>query len=332
MKRSAVFFFAIALLLSACSKQPDSLPEFRTVKLSFNADMPVFSEADTRSSLSSVVRLSWEDGDSLRVFNYSRGKMMKGGLTADSSGKTSRFSGELSGEFAATDSLLFIHSKGIAAEYSDNGASFDFSEQICNRKTSQVPVFVVAKGCLANLQQSSVPLDFSFAMALIQVNLNTIPLVEGEDSLFYGAMVTGVNPVISFSSEGGKLIETVSAKFYPEEGLEEGLEEGPKDSLEHREILFFYADVDENNVPTTDVKPIKLPETASLTLFLTCPKQEKAERSVVVYVDGSSYIADFTAAEIKSGINYFTGNKSVFQANVGNEGEGGDISVDGGEE
>ena len=332
MKRSAVFFFAIALLLSACSKQPDSLPEFRTVKLSFNADMPVFSEEDTRSSLSSVVRLSWEDGDSLRVFNYSRGKMMKGGLTADSSGKTSRFSGELSGEFAATDSLLFIHSKGIAAEYSDNGASFDFSEQICNRKTSQVPVFVVAKGCLANLQQSSVPLDFSFAMALIQVNLNTIPLVEGEDSLFYGAMVTGVNPVISFSSEGGKLIETVSAKFYPEEGLEEGLEEGPKDSLEHREILFFYADVDENNVPTTDVKPIKLPETASLTLFLTCPKQEKAERSVVVYVDGSSYIADFTAAEIKSGINYFTGNKSVFQANVGNEGEGGDISVDGGEE
>ena len=332
MKRSAVFFFAIALLLSACSKQPDSLPEFRTVKLSFNADMPVFSEEDTRSSLSSVVRLSWEDGDSLRVFNYSRGKMMKGGLTADSSGKTSRFSGELSGELAATDSLLFIHSKGIAAEYSDNGASFDFSEQICNRKTSQVPVFVVAKGCLANLQQSSVPLDFSFAMALIQVNLNTIPLVEGEDSLFYGAMVTGVNPVISFSSEGGKLIETVSAKFYPEEGLEEGLEEGPKDSLEHREILFFYADVDENNVPTTDVKPIKLPETASLTLFLTCPKQEKAERSVVVYVDGSSYIADFTAAEIKSGINYFTGNKSVFQANVGNEGEGGDISVDGGEE
>ena len=332
MKRSAVFFFAIALLLSACSKQPDSLPEFRTVKLSFNADMPVFSEADTRSSLSSVVRLSWEAGDSLRVFNYSRGKMMKGGLTADSSGKTSRFSGELSGELAATDSLLFIHSKGIAAEYSDNGASFDFSEQIRNRKTSQVPVFVVAKGCLANLQQSSVPLDFSFAMALIQVNLNTIPLVEGEDSLFYGAMVTGVNPVISFSSEGGKLIETVSAKFYPEEGLEEGLEEGPKDSLEHREILFFYADVDENNVPTTDVKPIKLPETASLTLFLTCPKQEKAERSVVVYVDGSSYIADFTAAEIKSGINYFTGNKSVFQANVGNEGEGGDISVDGGEE
>ena len=332
MKRLTVFFFAIALLLSACSKQPDSLPEFRTVKLSFNADMPVFSEEDTRSSLSSVVRLSWEDGDSLRVFNYSRGKMMKGGLTADSSGKTSRFSGELSGEFAATDSLLFIHSKGIAAEYSDNGASFDFSEQIRNRKTSQVPVFVVAKGCLANLQQSSVPLDFSFAMALIQVNLNTIPLVEGEDSLFYGAMVTGVNPVISFSSEGGKLIETVSAKFYPEEGLEEGLEEGPKDSLEHREILFFYADVDENNVPTTDVKPIKLPETASLTLFLTCPKQEKAERSVVVYVDGSSYIADFTAAEIKSGINYFTGNKSVSQANVGNEGEGGDISVDGGEE
>ena len=258
--------------------------------------------------------------------------MMDGVLTADRSGKTSRFSGELSGEFADTDSLLFIHSKGIAAEYSDNGASFDFSEQIRNRKTSQVPVFVVAKDCLANLKQSSVPLDFSFAMALIQVNLNTIPLVEGEDSLFYGAMVTGVNPVISFSSEGGKLIETVSAKFYPEEGLEEGLEEGPKDSLEHREILFFYADVDENNVPTTDVKPIKLPETASLTLFLTCPKQEKAERSVVVYVDGSSYIADFTAAEIKSGINYFTGNKSVFQANVGNEGEGGDISVDGGEE
>ena len=329
MKRSAVFFFAIALLLSACSKQPDSLPEFRTVKLSFNADMPVFSEEDTRSSLSSVVRLSWEDGDSLRVFNYSRGKMMKGGLTADSSGKTSRFSGELSGELAATDSLLFIHSKGIAAEYSDNGASFDFSEQICNRKTSQVPVFVVAKGCLANLQQSSVPLDFSFAMALIQVNLNTIPLVEGEDSLFYGAMVTGVNPVISFSSEGGKLIETVSAKFYPEEGLEEGLEEGPKDSLEHREILFFSAYVDENNEPTTDVEPIKLPETASLTLFLTCPRQEKAERSVVVYVDGSSYIADFTAAEIKSGFNYFTSNMSVFQVNVG---EGGDISADGGEE
>ena len=320
MKRSTVFF-AIALLLSACSKQPDSLPEFRTVKLSFNADMPVFSEADTRSSLSPVIRLSWEAGDSLRVFSYSRGRMMTGGLTADRSGKTSRFSGELSGELAATDSLLFIHSKGIAAEYSDNGASFDFSEQICNRKTSQVPVFVVAKDCLANLKQSSVSLDFSFAMALIQVNLNTIPLLEEADSLFYGAMVTGVNPVISFSSEGGKLVETVSAKYYPEEG--------PKDSLEHREILFFYADVDENNVPTTDVKPIKLPETASLTLFLTCPKQEKAERSVVVYVDGSSYIADFTSAEIKSGFNYFTSNMSVFQVNVG---EGGDISVDGGEE
>ena len=325
MKRSAVFFFAIALLLSSCSKQPDSLPEFRTVKLSFNADMPVFSEADTRSSLSSVIRLSWEAGDNVRVFNYSRGKMMDGVLTADRPGKTSCFSGELSGEFSDTDSLLFIHSKGIAAEYSDNGASFDFSEQIRNRKTSQVPVFVVAKSCLANLKQSSVSLDFSFAMALIQVNLNTIPLVEGADSLFYGAMVTGVNPVISFSSEGGSLVETVSAKCYPEEGPEEG----PKDSLEHREILFFYADVDENNVPTTDVEPIKLPETASLTLFLTCPRQEKAERSVVVYVDGSSYIADFAAAEIKSGFNYFTSNMSVFQVNVG---EGGDISVDGGEE
>ena len=317
MKRSAVFFFAIALLLSSCSKQPDSLPEFRTVKLSFNADMPVFSEADTRSSLSSVIRLSWEAGDNVRVFNYSRGKMMDGVLTADRPGKTSCFSGELSGEFSDTDSLLFIHSKGIAAEYSDNGASFDFSEQIRNRKTSQVPVFVVAKSCLANLKQSSVSLDFSFAMALIQVNLNTIPLVEGADSLFYGAMVTGVNPVISFSSEGGSLVETVSAKCFPE------------DSLECREILFFYADVDENNVPTTDVEPIKLPETASLTLFLTCPKQEKAERSVVVYVDGSSYIADFAAAEIKSGFNYFTSNMSVFQVNVG---EGGDISVDGGEE
>ena len=315
MKRLTVFFFAIALLLSACSKQPDSLPEFRTVKLSFSADMPVFSEADTRSSLSSVVRLSWEAGDSLRVFNYSRGKMMKGGLTADSSGKTSRFSGELSGELAATDSLLFIHSKGIAAEYSDNGASFDFSEQICNRKTSQVPVFVVAKRCLADLVQSSVSLDFSFAMALIQVNLNTIPLVDGADSLFYGAMVTGVNPVISFSSEGGSLVETVSAKCYPE------------DSLEYNEIVFFSADVDENNEPTTDVEPIKLPETASLTLFLTCPKQEKAERSVVVYVDGSSYIADFTAAEIKSGFNYFTSNMSVFQDNDVTGDEGGDVSV-----
>ena len=315
MKRLTVFFFAIALLLSACSKQPDSLPEFRTVKLSFSADMPVFSEADTRSSLSSVVRLSWEAGDSLRVFNYSRGKMMKGGLTADSSGKTSRFSGELSGELAATDSLLFIHSKGIAAEYSDNGASFDFSEQICNRKTSQVPVFVVAKRCLADLVQSSVSLDFSFAMALIQVNLNTIPLVDGADSLFYGAMVTGVNPVISFSSEGGSLVETVSAKCYPE------------DSLEYNEIVFFSADVDENNEPTTDVEPIKLPETASLTLFLTCPKQEKAERSVVVYVDGSSYIADFTAAEIKSGFNYFTSNMSVFQYNDVTGDEGGDVSV-----
>lgn len=216
--------------------------------------MPVFSEADTRSSLSSVMRLSWEAGDNLRVFNYSRGKMMTGGLTADSSGKTSRFSGELSGELAATDSLL---------------------------------------------------------LALIQVNLNTIPLVEGADSLFYGAMVTGVNPVISFSSEGGKLIETVSAKCYPEEGLE------------FNEIVFFYAEVDENNVPTTDVEPIKLPETASLTLFLTCPRQEKAERSVVVYADGSSYIADFTAAEIRSGFNYFTGNKSVFQDN--------DVTVDGDE-
>lgn len=314
MKRSTVFF-AIALLLSACSKQPDSLPEFRTVKLSFNADMPVFSEADTRSSLSPVIRLSWEAGDSLRVFNYSRGKMMTGGLTADRSGKTSRFSGELSGELAATDSLLFIHSKGIAAEYSDNGASFDFSEQIRNRKTSQVPVFVVAKSCLTNLKQSSVSLDFSFAMALIQVNLNTIPLVEGADSLFYGAMVTGVNPVISFSSEGGSLVETVSAKCYPE------------DSLEYSEIVFFSAYVDENNEPTTDVEPIKLPETASLTLFLTCPKQEKAERSVVVIVDGSSYIADFTAAEIKSGVNYFTGNKSVFQYNDVTGDEGGDVSV-----
>ncbi|MCI6315360.1 MAG: hypothetical protein MR588_08345 [Bacteroidales bacterium] len=314
MKRSTVFF-AIALLLSSCSKQPDSLPEFRTVKLSFNADMPVFSEADTRSSLSSVIRLSWEAGDNVRVFNYSRGKMMDGVLTADRPGKTSCFSGELSGEFSDTDSLLFIHSKGIAAEYSDNGASFDFSEQIRNRKTSQVPVFVVAKSCLANLKQSSVSLDFSFAMALIQVNLNTIPLVEGADSLFYGAMVTGVNPVISFSSEGGSLVETVSAKCFPE------------DSLECREILFFYADVDENNVPTTDVEPIKLPETASLTLFLTCPKQEKAERSVVVYVDGSSYIADFTAAEIKSGVNYFTGNKSVFQYNDVTGDEGGDVSV-----
>ena len=315
MKRSTVLFFAIALLFSACSKQPDSLPEFRTVKLSFNADMPVFSEADTRSSLSSVIRLSWEAGDNVRVFNYSRGKMMDGVLTADRSGKTSRFSGELSGEFADTDSLLFIHSKGITAEYSDNGASFDFSEQICNRKTSQVPVFVVAKGCLADLVQTSVSLDFSFAMALIQVNLNTIPLVEGEDSLFYGAMVTGVNPVISFSSEGGSLVETVSAKCYPE------------DSLEYREILFFSAYVDENNEPTTDVEPIKLPETASLTLFLTCPRQEKAERSVVVIVDGSSYIADFTAAEIKSGVNYFTSNMSVFQDNDVNGDEGGDVSV-----
>ena len=313
MKRSAVFFFAIALLLSSCSKQPDSLPEFRTVKLSFNADMPVFSEADTRSSLSSVIRLSWEAGDNVRVFNYSRGKMMDGVLTADRPGKTSCFSGELSGEFADTDSLLFIHSKGIAAEYSDNGASFDFSEQIRNRKTSQVPVFVVAKDCLANLKQSSVPLDFSFAMALIQVNLNTIPLFEEEDSLFYGAMVTGVNPVISFSSDSGSLVETVSAKCYP------------KDSLESREILFFSADVDENKIPTTDVEPIKLPETASLTLFLTCPRQEKAERSVVVYVDDFSYIADFTAAEIKSGVNYFTGNKSVFQYNDVDGDEGGDV-------
>ena len=315
MKRSTVLFFVIALLLSACSKQPDSLPEFRTVKLSFNAYMPVFSEADTRSSLSSVIRLSWEAGDSLRVFNYSRGKMMKGGLTADSSGKTSRFSGELSGELAATDSLLFIHSKGIAAEYSDNGASFDFSEQICNRKTSQVPVFVVAKRCLSDLVQTSIPLDFSFAMALIQVNLNTIPLVDGADSLFYGAMVTGVNPVISFSSEGGSLVETVSAKCYP------------KDSLEYNEIVFFSAGVDENNEPTTDVEPIKLPETASLTLFLTCPRQEKAERSVVVYVDSYSYIADFTAAEIKSGFNYFTSNMSVFQANdeIVDGDEGGDV-------
>ena len=315
MKRSAVFFFAIALLLSSCSKQPDSLPEFRTVKLSFNADMPVFSEADTRSSLSSVIRLSWEAGDNVRVFNYSRGKMMDGVLTADRPGKTSCFSGELSGEFADTDSLLFIHSKGIAAEYSDNGASFDFSEQIRNRKTSQVPVFVVAKDCLANLKQSSVPLDFSFAMALIQVNLNTIPLFEEEDSLFYGAMVTGVNPVISFSSDSGSLVETVSAKCYP------------KDSLESREILFFSADVDENKIPTTDVEPIKLPETASLTLFLTCPKQEKAERSVVVYVDDFSYIADFTAAEIKSGFNYFTSNMSVFQDNdvIVDGDEGGDV-------
>ena len=83
----------------------------------------------------------------------------------------------------------------------------------------------------------------------------------------------------------------------------------------------------DNNEPTKDVEPIHLPETASLTLFLTCPKQEKAERSVVVYVDGSSYIADFAAAEIKSGFNYFTSNMSVFQANdeIVDGDEGGDV-------
>lgn len=316
---------SMVLLLVSCQKQVETHPENKTFKLSFSAEMPVFTDESTKSSVSYVVRLSWAKDDVLKVFNCTKGKMLGGELKADSDGYVTRFSGELTGECAATDSLLFIHSKGLQASYGQDYVSFDFLQQ-CGNKTSNLPVLVAAKACLTSLNASSVALDFKFMMALIQVNLNTIPYDELQENYLYYAYSSGLDPVLTFRA--GTKTEALEVSTSPQIIVDEDSGE----SYEESTIFFFECPVDEGNNPTSDILPVPVKSTGSATLFLVCPQQDFSEsRSVSVCVDGIEYSADFTTARINAGYNYYTSNKSSFIQNdiIVDGDEGGD--VEGGE-
>lgn len=196
---------AIASVLSAsCIKehiQENQLPtKDGIISLRISGQLDEFSSDDqTRSSLVSVVRVRWEDGDEVYVYD---GSSCLGSLEAtvsDAKGRVAILSGDI--KAPEGDKLALIHSNLFENEpaVTDGKITIDLSDQSLDSDYLPFAVYSVLDFSSVNI--SNLVADFSFATSALSAAVSGL---EPGEAISY-ATLSGVNTKCVLTLEAGKV-------------------------------------------------------------------------------------------------------------------------------
>ena len=202
-------FFAV----SCNTVNPESVEvaEPCAIKLEMCASMPEFKSGgnpETKSSLESVVRVNWHQGDRLSVINLTTGKQLGGSIKADKSGANTTFSADnLNGTITAGDKLVFLldnePSRRSDTEKNFETFTMDFSSQKGN--TEDVPIVVYANyTATANGVIEAVNPAFNFLMGYVQLAISALPASTSVSELG----IDNLNTACQFSIVDHELVPT----------------------------------------------------------------------------------------------------------------------------
>lgn len=198
--------FAAVTILSCSDNLTENLKTKTTqeIQCNFTAVMPEFKsegQADTKASLSSVVKINWTKNDRLVVLNLTKGKQLGGYLNADNNGISSSFTPtNLTGTISAGDKLVFLldYKKEMAVvdEQDYNPISVDFSSQ--RGDGTDVPIVVYAEYTASqdNNIDATNP-DFNFLVSYMQLALSALPATTSVSSVQISDISSGCMFTIS---------------------------------------------------------------------------------------------------------------------------------------
>ena len=109
----SVLLLSAGAVISSCSKEsiePEQEPvsKVKTYKVSVKSNNGVDTKATLEES-GTTLSFTWNAGDKLTVFNQTTGEDITGTLAATTSGKTTRFEGELSGDIEVGNTLVLSY-------------------------------------------------------------------------------------------------------------------------------------------------------------------------------------------------------------------------------
>ena len=153
-----------------------------SIQVQMNATMPDFKlggDPETKSSLESVVRVRWNEGDALSVINLTTGKQLGGCIRANNTGANTSFSPDnLVGTIHSGDRLVFLldNDPGHRSASEKNFESFtmDFSSQ--RGDAENVPIVVYANHTATQDGTiDAVNPSFNFLMGYVQLAISALP-------------------------------------------------------------------------------------------------------------------------------------------------------------
>ena len=184
MRRFNVLFaLALLCLMSVSCSVKEIMPGCKeSLKCNFSAVLPDLEQGecpDTRASLESMVRISWDQGNRLIAVNLTTGKQLGGYLVADNGGSSTTFTAyELDGTVSAGDRLVFFldydKTLDVEAEKTFETVDLDFSSQ--RGDGNDVPIMVYAEyTATADNEINAENLTFKFLVSYMQLALAALP-------------------------------------------------------------------------------------------------------------------------------------------------------------
>lgn len=199
----------------SCSKAEFNNRCSDSVICQITAQMPELNNmdfsADTKSSIESVLRIRWSQGDMMSVINMTTGKKLGGYIEALEDGTQVKFEGkQLVGSINPGDKLLFINdSEPYSSEEIDYSSSkIDISDQ--SGEMGSVPFCVYAE--FTATAENSISIDnlkFSFLTNYVQLAVSGLPQNGTIDHL----TINDISSSCIISIDGGKFVAT------PESGI-----------------------------------------------------------------------------------------------------------------
>ena len=175
MRRALLISLALLSLCSCSKNGPDILVSgpFDARVLAVLPECPVV-DTPTRASTQYTVRIKWAAGDRLSVINLTTGKVLGGNLTANASGTSTTFTGQLSGTVRSGDTIAYLYpAQDNTSEMDFTGIRVDMSSQ--RGITGAVPlcVYSITQADSQSFSDASIP--FSFLMSYVMIGLSDIP-------------------------------------------------------------------------------------------------------------------------------------------------------------
>lgn len=241
-----------------------------TIDLAVTGILDEFRSPDTRSSLVNNIRVAWEQGDEVLVFDASDCKYL-GSLQASIIGGDDR-QAVLSGTIYAPSgsNLHFIHGTGIT------GSSFMAGNIVTSvslplaSQTGKTPFMVVGEAPVSAIDMygSSVAdlvVQFRFASSVITTYVTGLPASQDISSIFVDGLNTKCNVSVYDLGVGGSDLGTI-----------------------------------------TIASPGKSNAKGQACVEIAVPAAPHWARTAAVYVGDTSYMDSFSSAELSAGYSYST--------------------------
>ena len=230
-------------------------------------DCPVVDVPSTRASTQYTVRIKWAEGDRLSVINLTTGKILGGQMTANASGTSTTFSGQLTGTVREGDTIAYFYpAQDNSSEVDFTGIQVDMSGQ--RGTTGAVPLCVYSIVQADSQSFTNASVSFSFLMSYIMIGLSDIPA----STVIRSVTLTQVTDAFEVKRNGTK----TGFDLYPHTG----------------DIVLSPG----QNASAAGVK----------TVYAAVPGSAAANRSVILETSTTTFTTAFTSAKLQDGYAYNT--------------------------